>query len=219
VALGSGPGQVVRRTGRSASSSHQNGLVGTRRRRVRDMGGWFVRVDPSARSVPAMPESANRSARGAYLGAQRRAADCPPCHVHGGFPELDAALAPVRARGFAQGCIKRIQLPSNDGSIHCFSRIVLVVVLVLAIGLFARVFDYDYDDVAPRSPGAGEARRPKPSSGTQWVVNSHPERLATPGSEFCGVASDGGPKRKQRVLKLCNRAPKVIWSLRPSLSS
>ena len=31
---------------------------------------------------------------------------------------------------------------------------------------------------------------------------SHPERLATTGSEFCIVVRDGGMKRKQRVLKL-----------------
>ena len=46
--------------------------------------------------------------------------------------------------------IKRIQLRRNDGAILCSSRIVLVVVLVLVIGLLARGFDYDYEDVAPR---------------------------------------------------------------------
>ena len=44
------------------------------------------------------------------------------------------------AAGLNQGRIKRIQLCSNDGAILCLSRIVLV------IGLFALVFDYDNDD-------------------------------------------------------------------------
>ena len=47
-------------------------------------------------------------------------------------------------------------------------------------------------------------------------LESHPERLATPGSEFCVVARDGGMKRKQRVLKLCDRASKDLGLLRSS---
>jgi hypothetical protein len=93
-----------------------------------------------------------------------------------------------------------------------------VVVLVVVLVIHSPAV-WDYEDVASRSPGVEEAGRPKPPNGTQWVLNSHPERLATPGIEFCGVASDGGPKRKQRVLKLCDGTPKLIWSLRPSLWS
>ena len=45
-----------------------------------------------------------------------------------------------------QGCIKRIIIDSNDGSVLRVSRSVLVVVVVLIIDLFARVFDYEDDD-------------------------------------------------------------------------
>ena len=51
-------------------------------------------------------------------------------------------------------------LRSNDGSILCFSRIVLLVVLVLVIGLFARVFDYDYDDEDDDDSRTAPSRRP-----------------------------------------------------------
>ena len=72
-------------------------------------------------------------------------------------------------------------------------------------------------DSAKRSPGEGEAERRKLPNRTQWVHwNPTRERLATPGSEFCVVASDGGTKRKQPVLRPCDRAPKYTWSLRPS---
>jgi len=55
------------------------------------------------------------------------------------------------------------------------------------------------------SSGAGEAARPKPPNGTQWVHwNPTREKLATPGSEFCVVAREGGTKRKQPVLRLCD---------------
>src|SRR5512139_3659481 len=60
---------------------------------------------------------------------------------------------------------------------------------------------------AKRSPGEGEAERPKLPDRTQWVNwNPTRERLATPGSEFCVVASDGGTKRKQPELRPCDRA-------------
>jgi hypothetical protein len=36
-------------------------------------------------------------------------------------------------------------MPTGSAAL-CFSRILLVFVLVLVIGLFARVFDYDYED-------------------------------------------------------------------------
>jgi hypothetical protein len=43
-----------------------------------------------------------------------------------------------------QGCIKLQKLPNDDMPILCLLRILLVVVLV--IGLFARLLDYDYED-------------------------------------------------------------------------
>ena len=36
------------------------------------------------------------------------------------------------------------------------------------------------------------------------TLESHPGTLATPGSEFCVVAREGGTKRKQPVLRLCD---------------
>ena len=62
---------------------------------------------------------------------------------------------------------------------------------------------------AKTSSGTEEAERPKPSKATQWV-KSHPVKLATAGSEFCVVVSNGGTKRKQPVLKLCDRASKDL---------
>jgi hypothetical protein len=35
-------------------------------------------------------------------------------------------------------------------------------------------------------------------------MESHPEKLAITGSEFCIVVREGGMKRKQRVLRLCD---------------
>ena len=58
----------------------------------------------------------------------------------------------------------------------------------------------------PRERGGLEG--PKLSSGTQWVSNPTRKRLATPGSEFCVVVSNGGTKRKQPVLKPCDGASK-----------
>ena len=39
-----------------------------------------------------------------------------------------------------------MQLGSDDGSLRCAARLVLVVVLVIVIDLYARVFDYEGDD-------------------------------------------------------------------------
>ncbi len=64
-------------------------------------------------------------------------------------------------------------------------------------------------DSAKRSPGEGEAERRKLPDRTQWVYwNPTRERLAIPGSEFCVVVREGGTKRKQPVLRPCDRAPK-----------
>ena len=50
----------------------------------------------------------------------------------------------------------------------------------------------------PWSRGSAKAETAQRNSvGNQ----SHPERLATPGSEFCVVVSNGGTKRKQPVPK------------------
>lgn len=49
----------------------------------------------------------------------------------------------------------------------------------------------------------GGSKGPKLSIETQWVSNPTRKRLATPGSEFCVVVSNGGTKRKQPVLKPC----------------
>ena len=59
-------------------------------------------------------------------------------------------------------------------------------------------------DRAKVSPGRGEAKSETLHWNSVGKLKSHPERLATPGSEFCIVASDGGMKRKQRVLKPCD---------------
>jgi hypothetical protein len=61
---------------------------------------------------------------------------------------------------------------------------------------------------AMTSPGAGEAHTWKLLNGTQWVSNPTRKRLATTGSEFCVVAREDGTKRKQPVLKPCDRASK-----------
>jgi len=77
----------------------------------------------------------------------------------------------------------------------------------------------EHRDSAKRSPGEGDAGRRKLPDRTQWVKwNPTRERLATPGSEFCVVVSDGGTKRKQPVLRPCDRAPKVtiVWCPRGS---
>jgi hypothetical protein len=59
-----------------------------------------------------------------------------------------------------------------------------------------------------KSPEGEEAARPKLPVVAQWVIKSHPERLTTPGSESCVVVREGGTKRRQRVLKPCDRASK-----------
>ena len=49
----------------------------------------------------------------------------------------------------------------------------------------------------------------KLSTGTQWVHwNATRESLATPGNESCVVARESGTKRRQLVLKPCDRASK-----------
>jgi hypothetical protein len=58
------------------------------------------------------------------------------------------------------------------------------------------------------SPGAGEAHKRKLLSGTQWVINPTRKRLASPGSEFCVVVREDGPKRKQPVPKPWDGASK-----------
>ena len=58
----------------------------------------------------------------------------------------------------------------------------------------------------PRERGGPKGS--KLSIGTQWVSNPTRKRLATPGSEFCVVASNGGTKRKQLALKPCDSASK-----------
>ena len=70
---------------------------------------------------------------------------------------------------------------------------------------------------AKRSPGEGKAERRKLPNRTQWV-NWNPTRRdwPNPGSGFCVVASNGGTKRKQPVLRPGDRALKCTGSPRPS---
>jgi hypothetical protein len=75
-------------------------------------------------------------------------------HTQAAFPEKQSKIAgsAVVATPFyslfscLQGCINQMELPNDDGPILCLFRIVLVVVLVLVIGLFTRLFDCDYED-------------------------------------------------------------------------
>ena len=61
-----------------------------------------------------------------------------------------------------------------------------------------------YPDRAKKSSGREEAKAETLRWNSVGTLNSHPERLATPGSEFCVVVREDGTKRKQPVLKPCD---------------
>ena len=51
--------------------------------------------------------------------------------------------------------------------------------------------------VAPGKAQEQGKRKWKLLERTQWVLQSHPEKLATTGSESCVVVREGGTKRRQ----------------------
>jgi len=68
--------------------------------------------------------------------------------------------------------------------------------------------------VRPRLAPSEAQGKGKPKGGNFWTeLSGHTgippgKGWPPPGSEFCGVVSDGGTKRKQPVHRPCDRAPK-----------
>ena len=58
-------------------------------------------------------------------------------------------------------------------------------------------------DIAPgKLRGEGGRKAEIVRRNSVGKLESHPGKLATPGSEFCVVVREGGTKRKQPVLRL-----------------